>query len=230
MDAPPTGIHDMGGRTERFGPIPVERGEPVFHADWERRVFGVAVLLLAIRTNMDAMRASMERLAPERYLALPYYGRWLAALEEKVRAEGFARPVAEAGLRDRLAAPLMGRAVRFILRPLPWIVCRLYPIFLGFARPTARPAAFRPGDRVRARVPGREGHTRLPGYLARKVGTIHRHHGAMIYPDAHAAGRGEQPQHTYSVRFEGTELWGPDAEPGTEVFADLFEPYLERAP
>ena len=33
----------------------------------------------------------------------------------------------------------------------------------------------------------------------------------------------------YTVRFEGEELWGPNAEPGTCAFVDLWEPYLEPA-
>jgi len=49
----------------------------------------------------------------------------------------------------------------------------------------------------------------------------------MVYPDDHAHGRGENPQYRYTVRFDGRELWGGAAEPGTVVLLDLFEPYLE---
>ena len=42
-------------------------------------------------------------------------------------------------------------------------------------------------------------------------------------------GTGEQPQWLYTVRFEGRELWGDDAEPDTAVSVDAFEPYLEPA-
>ena len=34
------GIHDMGGM-DGFGPIPIERDEPVFHAPWEGRVYAM---------------------------------------------------------------------------------------------------------------------------------------------------------------------------------------------
>ncbi|HEV7820442.1 MAG TPA: SH3-like domain-containing protein [Burkholderiales bacterium] len=31
------------------------------------------------------------------------------------------------------------------------------------------------------------------------------------------------------MRFEGRELWGPDADPTVKVSVDAFEPYLEPA-
>ena len=50
-----------------------------------------------------------------------------------------------------------------------------------------------------------------------------------MFPDSNAHGNGELPQHVYSVAFDGAELWGDAAEPGTVVHLDLFEPYLEHA-
>jgi nitrile hydratase accessory protein len=38
------GIHDLGGMAG-FGPIEREDDEPLFHADWERRAFAIAVNL-----------------------------------------------------------------------------------------------------------------------------------------------------------------------------------------
>jgi hypothetical protein len=32
------------------------------------------------------------------------------------------------------------------------------------------------------------------------------------------------------VVFNGTDLWGPSAELGTQVSVDAWEPYLEAAP
>jgi nitrile hydratase len=53
--------------------------------------------------------------------------------------------------------------------------------------------------------------------------------GSWVLPDTNAHGRGECPEHVYAVRFEGRELWGEDAEPGSCVHLDLFESYLEPA-
>ncbi len=73
------------------------------------------------------------------------------------------------------------------------------------------------------------GHTRLPRYVRGKRGTIHRIHPACVFPDTNAHGQGEKPQYVYSVRFQGAELWGADAEPATALHIDLFEDYLEPA-
>ncbi len=38
------GVHDMGGMT-CFGPVEREDDEPVFHHDWERRVFALSAAM-----------------------------------------------------------------------------------------------------------------------------------------------------------------------------------------
>ena len=43
---------------------------------------------------------------------------------------------------------------------------------------------------------------------------------------AHAANT-EPEEHFYTVEFDGKELWGDGAEPGTAVRIDLSESYLE---
>ena len=78
------GAHDMGGM-HGFGlinPEP-EDEEPIFHAEWERRVFGLAVAAImgAGCYNVDEWRHALERLDPVAYLADGYFGRWLAAME-----------------------------------------------------------------------------------------------------------------------------------------------------
>ena len=70
------------------------------------------------------------------------------------------------------------------------------------------------------------GHTRLPGYVKGKIGTVELINDAWVFPDTHAHGRGEQPTWVYAVRFESTTLWPQDHGSHT-VIVDLFEPYLE---
>ncbi len=82
---------------------------------------------------------------------------------------------------------------------------------------------------VRTRDRGVHGHTRLPAYARGRRGTVVSLHGGWVYPDTNAHGRGENPQHLYTVAFDGAELWGVDSEPGVVVHLDLFEPYLERS-
>jgi nitrile hydratase len=73
-------------------------------------------------------------------------------------------------------------------------------------------------------------HTRLPRYVRGHVGTVVTIHGCHVFPDVHAHGGGEDPQWLYTVRFDGRELWGTDADPTIAVSVDAFEPYLEPAP
>jgi nitrile hydratase len=99
----------------------------------------------------------------------------------------------------------------------------------SYIRDMAEPARFAVGDRVRSLNINPTGHTRLPRYARAKVGTIGRLHGAHVYPDSNAAGRGEDARWCYSVTFAGRELWGADADPTLAVSLDLWEPYLEPA-
>jgi nitrile hydratase len=72
-------------------------------------------------------------------------------------------------------------------------------------------------------------HTRLPRYVRGHVGVVERDHGCQVFPDSDAIDAGENPQWLYTVVFEGTELWGRDADPTLRVSIDAFEPYLEPA-
>ena len=54
-------------------------------------------------------------------------------------------------------------------------------------------------------------------------------HGAMVFPDTHAASGEKDPQHLYSVAFTLRELWGEGASERDTVHMDLFDAYLEPA-
>ena len=98
------------------------------------------------------------------------------------------------------------------------------------ARVEARVAPrFRVGDRVRVRNHNPTTHTRLPGYLRGKLGTIEQDYGVFVFPDTHAHGLGEKPQHCYSVRFTARELWGPTASDRDTLRVDVFDDYMDLA-
>ncbi|MCP5027466.1 MAG: nitrile hydratase subunit beta, partial [Actinomycetia bacterium] len=59
-------------------------------------------------------------------------------------------------------------------------------------------------------------------------GVVEVDHGVFVFADVHAATGDTEPQHVYSVRFEASELWGPDAEGGA-VYVDLWDAHLEPA-
>jgi nitrile hydratase len=75
------GVHDLGGM-HGMGPINPEPNEPVFHAPWERTVFGLFVTTFAGgHFNVDEFRHAIERMAPAEYLQSTYYEHWLHAIE-----------------------------------------------------------------------------------------------------------------------------------------------------
>lgn len=88
---------------------------------------------------------------------------------------------------------------------------------------------FKTGDTVRVRNLHPPGHTRLPGYLCGKIGTVAIAHGVFVFPDTNAHGLGEKPQHCYTVRFAAQEVWGPTAAARDTLCADLFDDYLDPA-
>ncbi len=79
------GIHDMGGM-HGFGAIPREADEPVFHAEWERRIFGVFFVVESFveGDNIDARRHAIERIDPASYLNASYYERWLLGTQSTI--------------------------------------------------------------------------------------------------------------------------------------------------
>lgn len=81
-------IADMGGM-HGLGPIRVEENEPVFHAEWERRMFGMFILAFAGgHFNVDMFRYGMEQMPPAEYLSSDYYEHWLHSLTMWIAANG----------------------------------------------------------------------------------------------------------------------------------------------
>jgi nitrile hydratase subunit beta len=220
------GAHDLGGM-HGFGPINAEpeAEEPVFHADWEKRVFGLVRAVGALgKWNRDMSRYARERQHPLDYLRHSYYENWLAGLEKMLVETGLATAEELAtGKASQLADEDL-RKRRLGAEEVAAIVTRGSPATM----PAAAPQRFRPGDQVRARNRHPAGHTREPRYLRGRVGVIHDHHGAHILPDLSAEGV-RVGRHLYSVRFEASELWGENANGNSAVYVDLWEDYLEPA-
>lgn len=217
------GAQDLGGMMG-FGPVAPDRNEPLFHADWERRVLALTVAAGATGGwSLDAMRFSRESLPPAEYLTSSYYEIWLKALAARLIADGYATP---GELSDGVAAT-PARAVKRVLRgdEVRAALAKGFP----YDREARGPAPFGVGERVRTKVMNPAGHTRLPRYARGKTGVVETVHGVHVFPDANAAGAGEQPQWLFSVSFDGAELWGPDAEPNTRVSVEAWESYLDPA-
>lgn len=210
------GVHDLGG-VDGFGPIHVETDEPVFHAPWEARVYAMNTAMGARGVwNIDMGRFAIETMPPHQYLAASYYEKWLAKLE---------RLLIEFGCLDERGevAPDAPGSV-FTTADVGRVLARA-----SYTRAASSVPQFCAGDRVRARNIHPRHHTRLPRYVRGHVGVVEHVHAPNVFPDSIVRGDGESPQWLYTVRFAGSELWGDDAELGTAVSVEAFEPYLEPA-
>ncbi|HEY1472675.1 MAG TPA: nitrile hydratase subunit beta [Pseudolabrys sp.] len=217
------GVHDMGGM-DGFGPVVPEPNEPVFHAEWEKRAFALTLAMgMPGGWNIDMSRFARENRPPAEYLSMSYYQLWFAGLETLLKERDLVTDD-EIVVGHSLHPPQPDKRV---LSPddVQKVLHRGGPT----ERQTNTNAAFKPGDRVRAKMINPPTHTRLPRYVRGRVGTIERVIGCHVFPDSNARGVGENPQWLYTVRFDGRELWGPDGDPSLTVSVDAWEPYLVPA-
>jgi nitrile hydratase len=201
-----------------FGAVVREADEPVFHADWERRMFAIAASLFGVLPSGDALRHAIERMPPGRYLASSYYERWLFAIETLLAEAGLVTPheiaTAQRGALDSTAAsPATGTEGP--------------PSRATEASPRRSRARFKIDDRIMARNLNPPGHTRLPRYARGKHGVVRHDWGVFPLADDVAHGRGPNSQHCYSVEFTARELWGAGYPARERIFLDLWEDYLE---
>jgi nitrile hydratase beta subunit len=220
------GAHDLGGM-HGFGPInpEPETQEPVFHAEWEKRVFGLTMAAGFLGAwNIDMSRHARERQHPVDYLQHTYYENWLVGLEKLLVETGLV--TAEELATGKAAGPADENIRKRVLKAEN--VTTVLAKGSSVAMEVDTPPRFKPGDRVRAINRHPMGHTREPRYVRGHVGMIHEHYGAHVFPDRSAAGL-KQGHHLYSVRFEASELWGENAAGGSAVYADLWDDYLEFA-
>lgn len=218
------GVHDMGGM-HGFGPIPIEEDEPVFHHEWEGRVYGMRPPL----PIPGGFRYAVERLDPGLYLTSSYYERWLhAKIQGLIEAGAFTRAEFDEQLAyfhdNPQATPPRREDPEGVERAIAGI----------HATETNRreidvEVAFRPGDDVLTRNTHPTGHTRLPRYARGKRGQVVHYYGVQLFDDATSAGRPDEAEALYSVRFEGQELWGHSAEPNCAVYLDMWQSYLETS-
>jgi nitrile hydratase beta subunit len=213
------GPHDMGGFTG-FGPVVAEQNEPVFHEPWEARTFAMVLATgMAGCWTLDESRKFRERLPALRYWGASYYEYRHYALEAQLLEAGMVTSE-ELAAGHSLSPPIALKRVATSADALA-ILARGAPV----NRPSGQPQLFTIGDKVRARniTPG--GHTRLPRYARGNRGEVVTVHGAHVFPDSIAHGKGEDPHWLYTVRFTARELWGKDTT--DSVCIDLWEPYLE---
>ncbi len=219
---------DIGGKLG-LGPVLADPDEPVFHEEWERRVFGLSFCSwLNSDVTLDRFRQFQAALPPDRYIGSSYYERWLHAVEQVMLDNGV---LSEAELESLEAGPKPA--------PSPLLeASELAPTALALIENGEKrfvgadeDPVFAVAQIVRALDIPLRVYDRLPGYLRERRGVIDEHIGSFGNPEELAAGSGDAPgAHLYRVRFRASELWGADAEsPDDELCADLFQHYLEAA-
>ncbi|MBM88041.1 MAG: nitrile hydratase subunit beta [Gammaproteobacteria bacterium] len=215
------GGHDLGGKQGLglINPEP-EPIEPVFHYDWERRVFALTLATGMLgEWNIDQSRFARERQHPAAYLNNSYYENWY---------EGTCRLLLENKLisKNELESGRAEGAVSLSLRvPSKKDAIKI----LSSGGPTRMDVGTQPkfniGDSVYVRKKFTDGHTRVPAYVQGCIGEIVMHHGGHVFPDTNVTGN-RKGEHLYSVRFGEDSLWGSN-EDKNELYIDLWEPYLE---
>jgi nitrile hydratase beta subunit len=237
--------HYLGGLEGFPGPLSLEKR--VFVEDWETRIFGIHVAMMGLSEHLGSalphypiadvptafhdtwtwadLRTGAEALDPLDYLKFRYYEKWLGGITEFFIDKGY---VSE----DELVA----RAAELPAPPVPAAGDSAIDGQVGEylrkgdspRRDVAHPR-FALGARVRiANVPA-AAHTRLPGYLRGRVGTVVRVSEGDYGYFCHTGDGIGDPMPVYIVAFGPDELWGERAEKGPmSVYAELFEAYLER--
>ena len=219
--------HDMGGRFGDGMVKPDFGEEAVFPQAWHARALALTIASGFLgKWNLDEARHSRESLSPADYAKFSYYEKWISALANMLLEKGL---ISFEELRSPKAAQVLESQSDRIF------TADKVANALSKGGPTLRkskaPPFYTNGDIVKTKraenrtFPG--GHTRLPGYASQKVGKVLASHGSHIFPDAHAHGIGESPEHLYTIAFEASALWEHAENPSDLVMLDLWQSYLE---
>ena len=218
------GIHDIGGM-DNIGPVNIEKDEPVFHEDWERKVYAMTLATMGAGIFVtDEVRHMTETIPPADYLTFSYYEKWLYSLEQLMLQKNIV--TGEELESGKVMAPELTASVEAAtVERMQYGLNNRIPVF---ADADILPK-FKVGDAIIARNINPLHHTRIPRYIRGRRGVVETHHGIFLLPDTNAHGGPDKPQHVYNVRFTATELWGDDA-PGKDcVYIDLFDDYMDPA-
>jgi nitrile hydratase len=228
------GPHDLGGR-DGIGAIDPEflkPGIPEWRYPFEGRMHAVTAMAIAKGAfNLDEQRHGIELMKWSDYLDSTYYAHWLFSVEKLLNDKGYiSHEEIDERMRE-LGAPTMAPHPSKPETLSPFAERMIEVLWAGTPhdRPTDQPPAYAVGDAVMVRNLNEATHNRLPGYLNKTPGVIAKHYGAHHDPADSAHRQVETPHHLYMVRFTSTDLWGDDAPEQFDLYADLFENYLEPA-
>lgn len=230
-------------------PEPLDFEKRVFVEEWEKRIFGIHVAMMGLSNHLGSalpqypidqvptafkdewtwadLRTGAEAMNPFDYFKFRYYEKWLGGITQFFIDKGYVTEDELAARKEELATE-NATAVA----PVPEIDDQVVDYLRRGDSPrrdVAHPK-FAVGDSVRITNVPAAAHTRLPGYLRGRVGTVERiFEGDYAYFTHTGDGIGD-PMPIYIVAFDPQELFGERAEGGPlTVYAELFEAYLEGA-
>ena len=214
------GVHDLGGQ-QNHGAIAVRDDDAPFHDDWEWRMWAIARAIARPQDwNLDKFRFTRELLQPVEYLARSYFDQWYTAYSAMLLGSGLATV-------DELSTGRSGGRPPASLKPMSVAdVAKLGAVSMRFDRPYEGAPRFGAGQRVRARISGSAGHTRLPRYIRGHAGVVRSLNGAHVVPDENVEGR-EVAEPLYTVSFMLADLFPERSGSADTVSLDLWERYLE---
>lgn len=234
--------HYLGG-LEGLGPVWTETR--VFVETWETRIFGIHTAMMALSPQLPLpqtpstlttiwtwadLRKGAESLNPFDYFKYRYYEKWLGGICGYFIANGYITAEELDALTEEYyqdpAKPLpTGGDQAVDDRIVQYLVEGDSPL-----RDVPVGTLLSVGDTVLIKnVPSVE-HTKLPGHLRDKVGTIEIvYEGAYNYLcDTGPDGVGP-PMPIYCVAFDPQNIWPGNAEPNFIFYADLYATYVAPA-
>jgi nitrile hydratase len=237
--------HYLGGLEGLPEPLNLEKR--VFVEDWEERIFGIHVAMMGLSNHLGSalpqypiddvptafkdewtwasLRTGAEAMNPFDYFKFRYYEKWLGGITQFFVDQGY---ITENELSSRQAeladapATAADGASAIDDQVVEYLRKGDSP-----RRDVAHPK-FAVGDRVRITNVPAGAHTRLPGYLREREGTIERIFEGDYGYFVHTGDGIGDPMPIYIVAFSPDELFGERAEGGPlTIYAELFEAYLE---
>jgi nitrile hydratase len=239
--------HSLGG-LENLGPVNVDT--QVFVEPWEKRIFGIHTVMMAESTHLAnalprypvaelpttfrntwtwaSLRTGAEGMQPFEYFKYRYYEKWLMGISQFFIDEGY---VSAEELDEKTRHYRADPQAALPDKPNPAIAAQINAYLVkgdsGF-HAFAQEPRFSKGAQVRVGDPDAVDHTRLPGYLRNKPGTVD-----LVYPGAFSYFVSTGPDGighampVYRVAFDAADIWGKEkSEPNTTIYADLFDAYL----
>lgn len=241
--------HHLAG-LEGLGPVDFERR--VFVQDWEKRIFGIHVAMMALSDHLAEasprypigevpaafastwtwahLRSGAEAMNPLAYFQYRYYEKWLGGITAFLVEHGYlTEEELERCAAEFLANPRPARPARGDERVDEQVLRYLREGDSPRREPADAPE-FAVGDRVTVKDVPPGDHTRLPGNLRGRTGTVQRvFDGVYAYPVSTGADGLGPPTPVYVVRFDPADLWGELAEPGAVLYGELYQVYLAPA-